>query len=533
MTIDEVSTPIGNWTIFFLDSERFNVYFRREGMTFYENLGRYGEVGKLYSNTDFGIQIDISDTDSRFGDVHRFDTYRELDGTIRLRNFRNYNDGDGTVRITGIEDESIQTNQTSGEWVIFFLDSKRFEIHGQNGRPLLDDEGLNITGTVGNEISIPSIDAKIEIHDGKYTFHFGDRFTFKTLFTGTVRAQLSQLGTIALMYNSDYASPGIQLWVNGLSPKDSAVIPPRPSISLMLSDANGIDMKSLSFLVSINDRGFHDVPKDDYVVSDRYQLDNVPIFYSPIMDIGKYRYRISVKDFNGNAAKGDQGDFSEFMFLVEEKADLSPPSIDLTVDGQILINQQVLRKSPEFNISISDDHAIDKASISILFGKEGAIEPLKENEYIISLSGDLRSAKIAYTPELINGVYEIQAKANDMSNNTGYLSSPDIGPIKFILDEKVEVKDIINAPNPFSNTTVFSYFLTQPADKVTVKIYTMRGRLIKTIEQDSPSWKYNEEFWDGRDEDGNRLASGVYFYKFIANDKEKRIEKIGKLAIIR
>jgi flagellar hook assembly protein FlgD len=91
----------------------------------------------------------------------------------------------------------------------------------------------------------------------------------------------------------------------------------------------------------------------------------------------------------------------------------------------------------------------------------------------------------------------------------------------------------MNAPNPFTDTTAFSYHLTQPASKVKIKIYTLRGKLVKTIEQDSPGWKYNEEFWDGRDEDGNKLASGVYIYKFVVYDDNRKMEKIEKLAIIR
>ena len=44
---------------------------------------------------------------------------------------------------------------------------------------------------------------------------------------------------------------------------------------------------------------------------------------------------------------------------------------------------------------------------------------------------------------------------------------------------------------------------------------------------------YNEEFWDGRDEDGYKLASGVYLFKFTVKDAKKKIERIGKLAIVR
>jgi len=333
-----------------------------------------------------------------------------------------------------------------------------------------------------------------------------------------------------LMHSNDATPPIIQLWVNGILPQSGAVIPPRPTISLMLSDVNGIDISSLSFSVSVNDRDFHVVPNEDYVVSERNQLDNIPIFYSPVLNIGKYRYRIGVKDFNGNSAKSDIGDYSEFMFLVEEQPDLNPPVIEVTADGQVLTNGQVFSKSPTFVINISDDHALDKSKILLSLTYED--EPL-ESKYVVNVSNDLRSATIVYATNFMNGEYAIQVQAVDTSNNFAYLSPPDMTPFRFCVDEEVEVRDVINSPNPFSNTTVFSYFLTQPADKVIVKIYTLRGKLVRTLEQDLPKWQYNEEFWDGRDEDGNKLASGVYLYKFIVAEADKKIERIGKLAILR
>ena len=149
------------------------------------------------------------------------------------------------------------------------------------------------------------------------------------------------------------------------------------------------------------------------------------------------------------------------------------------------------------------------------------------------VSDDLRNAEIIYKPHLMNGEYAIQVGASDTSHNSAYLSPPEAEPMRFRVDEEVRVEDVMNAPNPFSDSTVFSYSLTQPADKVTIKIYTVKGRLVRILEQDLPKWQYNEEFWDGRDEDGNKLANGAYLYKFIVTHIDKKIEKVGTLAIVR
>jgi len=536
LKVDEVSTPIGNWAILFLDNYRYKVYFRREGNSYYETLMGYGETYKTFENQDLGIQIYITDGEKPFsyGDVYKFDTYREVDGTIKARSMLYFNEGDGTAHVSIIGKEEGMITQQAGSWAIFFLDSKRFEILSQFGDPVPDDEGFALTGTVGKEIFIANIGLRVEVHEGKYPFQFGDKFVFETLFTGSVKAKIKELKTIALMHNNDYISPNVELWVNGLIPKSGAVIPPKPTISLMLSDSNGIDISSLKFMVSVNDREFTEVPKSDYVLSDRSQLDNIPIFYSPILNIGKYKYRISVKDFNGNISHSDNGDFYEYMFLVEEKPDLSPPVITVNVNGKIIQDGEVFSKSPVFNINISDDNALDITKIELSMSNENEeLKPLEKKDYVLTNSNDLKKADIVYPTQLMNGTYLIQVKAVDTSGNIAFLTPSEFNPMRFIVNEKVEVMDIMNAPNPFSDTTVFSYYLTQPADKVVIKIYTLRGKLVKTIEQDSPRWKYNEEFWNGRDEDDNKLASGVYLYKFTVYSEGRKMEKIGKLAIIR
>ena len=79
-----------------------------------------------------------------------------------------------------------------------------------------------------------------------------------------------------------------------------------------------------------------------------------------------------------------------------------------------------------------------------------------------------------------------------------------------------------NYPNPFNPETWIPYQLATPA-KVTVVIYAADGRLVRTLAlghqlagmyQD----KSRAAYWDGRNEFGESVASGVYFYKLTAGD---------------
>jgi len=537
---DEVITPLGDWVIFFLDSETYRLYLRRQGMTAYEIISS-GKVDKIYYDSEIGLRMMITDTEKRFrfGDSFKFETYQDIDGAIKIQSLRDYNKGNGTTRVT-VMNENIfnQVSYTAGQWAIFFISPDRFEIHSSLGIPIKNAFGAAITGEIGKEVMVSTIGVAIEIHEGRWPFELGDKYVFKTLFTGTVRAQINRLGTIALMHSNDLMPPSIQLWVGGHIPQSGIVIPPRPEISILLSDTNGVDTDSFSFIMSVDDRDFYPVPTKDYIFSERggtNSFTNVPVFYSPILNIGKYKYRIAVMDFNGNGV--NNGDYLEFMFLVEEQPDLEPPVISISADGQPLINGQVFPSSPELVISIDDNNALDEPGISFSFARaDEPLEPLEKTEYAMTLSddsGNAASAVITYAPHLMNGEYAVQAMAIDTSENIAYLVPPEAEPLMFRVEEEVELESVMNAPNPFSDTTAFSYSLTQAADKVTIKIYTLRGRLVRTLEQNLPRWQYNEEFWDGRDEEGNKLASGTYFYRFIVDSGNKKIEKIGKLAIIR
>ena len=79
-----------------------------------------------------------------------------------------------------------------------------------------------------------------------------------------------------------------------------------------------------------------------------------------------------------------------------------------------------------------------------------------------------------------------------------------------------------NYPNPFNPETWIPYQLAESA-KVTLTIYAADGRLIRTVALGSRAAgtyhsKSRAVYWDGRNAQGEPVASGVYFYTFTAGD---------------
>jgi hypothetical protein len=76
-----------------------------------------------------------------------------------------------------------------------------------------------------------------------------------------------------------------------------------------------------------------------------------------------------------------------------------------------------------------------------------------------------------------------------------------------------------NYPNPFNPTTTIKYSIAEKG-RVTLKIYDAAGRLIRTlVDQDqAPQTSGFETIWNGLNDQGRRVASGVYFYRLNAKD---------------
>ena len=79
-----------------------------------------------------------------------------------------------------------------------------------------------------------------------------------------------------------------------------------------------------------------------------------------------------------------------------------------------------------------------------------------------------------------------------------------------------------NFPNPFNPETWIAYRLAREAE-VTIAIYDTKGALVRRLTLGNQSAGYyaargKAAYWDGRNEGGEAVASGIYFYQFRAGD---------------
>jgi len=65
-------------------------------------------------------------------------------------------------------------------------------------------------------------------------------------------------------------------------------------------------------------------------------------------------------------------------------------------------------------------------------------------------------------------------------------------------------------PNPFNPEVTVAFTMLRPG-KVTIDLYDVRGRLVRSLLSEYREYGVHEAKWQGRDDSGRRVASGVYF----------------------
>ncbi|NIR49004.1 T9SS type A sorting domain-containing protein, partial [candidate division KSB1 bacterium] len=124
---------------------------------------------------------------------------------------------------------------------------------------------------------------------------------------------------------------------------------------------------------------------------------------------------------------------------------------------------------------------------------------------------------------------EYQRKSESILNalfRSGQVRKQDQIPQKFQL--------LQNFPNPFNPTTTIKYQLPKTTN-VRLEIYNILGQRIKTLVDAQQPADYYTIQWDGRNNHGVQVGSGLYIYRLIAEavDGSENFVKVRKMLLVR
>jgi len=91
-----------------------------------------------------------------------------------------------------------------------------------------------------------------------------------------------------------------------------------------------------------------------------------------------------------------------------------------------------------------------------------------------------------------------------------------VGAHQFLNRARAEVVPLASAlaanyPNPFNASTTIGYQLAQEGS-VELRVYNLVGQHIRTLVHERQKAGFFQTSWDGKDEGGNEVGSGLYFF---------------------
>jgi len=70
-----------------------------------------------------------------------------------------------------------------------------------------------------------------------------------------------------------------------------------------------------------------------------------------------------------------------------------------------------------------------------------------------------------------------------------------------------------NSPNPFNPDTTLHFSLGKDSQLVSLNIYNLKGQLVRSLVHDTLPSGQHKVVWNGLDENGKEVSSGVYLYR--------------------
>lgn len=218
--------------------------------------------------------------------------------------------------------------------------------------------------------------------------------------------------------------------------------------------------------------------------------------------------------------------------------DKDGPVIKSFLNDEKFVNGGITNTNPVLIVKLVDSSGINTAGTGIGHDIVATLDNDSRKFFILNdfFQGELNSYQAGAVrfqlPELEPGPHTLKIKAWDVLNN----SSEMVLDFTVAKDEKLEISHVLNYPNPFTVKTQFWFEHNKPGQdlQVRLQIFSVSGRVIKMIQQtiNTPGNRSSELEWDGRDEYGEKVGKGVYFYKLsVTAPGHLRKEKIEKLVI--
>lgn len=261
---------------------------------------------------------------------------------------------------------------------------------------------------------------------------------------------------------------------------------------------------------------------EDFVPDEAVFIGTVPVTqntfqHHPVEDC--WYYRVSVVNLEGYG-----GGYSNQDSACAPGIDLTPPTVTVVYpnDGEIFEPGDTV----EIQWIATDNDQVD--SVSIYYSENGGSDYTK-----IAVGEPNDSLYEWIAPSIESDSCLVRVVAYDPVLLTGEDTSDSLFSIKIITGDGDDIPKLVfrllqNYPNPFNPITRIRFSIGE-ASNVTLKVYDVSGRVIRVLVDEQLKADTYEVIWDGRDNRGKTVTSGIYFYRLSAG----RFTKTRKMVLLR
>jgi hypothetical protein len=249
--------------------------------------------------------------------------------------------------------------------------------------------------------------------------------------------------------------------------------------------ANGFDIEQM-FNSDVNEDGIQ-ATIADFVFMVRYMISGGGAIEKPLS--GGEEVEVEVVDEN-----------SSLVFYMNSEVEVGGILIELRSDQ---VDLSDIKLSPEIDSMSSRVNQDGDVIRVVVYGERGnCLKPGMKKLLTISKEKENQNIELA-------NIQVSDTKGELLKVDTTYQKKKEI-PSDFSLSQ--------NYPNPFNPETYIDFNLPDEAE-VSLRIYNVRGQLVKTLVQEIMSPGTHTMRWDGKNNSGERVSSGVYFYRLTLDEK--------------
>ncbi len=312
-------------------------------------------------------------------------------------------------------------------------------------------------------------------------------------------------------------------------------------MQLKIRNVGYTDADSLRLAVHLNDSDSAyftrsvSVKKDSVFTLNETIITDKLLYTSPVSEI-----KLKV------VAENKEQEFYTFNNIVENQFYISrdsiKPVLTVTFDGQEIFDDDIISSKPEIVIKLNDNSPLPLTEnlFTLIYTVNDSLprqlNSARDNLEFNYTSSPNSEATFTWRPILSDGRHELEILAKDSSGN--YYFDSTVYSRSFYVFNKTDLREVFNYPNPFKDDTYFTFqlrgFEAETAENIQIKVFTVAGRLIRDLTVPASQLRagFNKIYWDGRDQDGDIIANGLYLYKVIArlNGETKTVtQKLAKL----